>query len=634
MLTDKIGEAMEYFKKRILIAVCLLFSVSTIISAQSPADQLLAPGSSTDLPGVIPNDNKITAGTLSGNVLSVDLEVVWADFRMETPDRPGLRVTAIGEAGKSPQIPAPLLRVETGTTIRASIHNSLTDSSITVFGLSMRPSEKADSLVISPGQTKITEFVAGEPGTYLYWIQIGQGMPPRQGENDQLAGALIIDPKGGSPEDRIMVINIFSERADTLKYDVPFFETLTINGLSWPYTERMRPSVGDTLRWRVINASNRNHPMHLHGFYYDILSKGNWLKDHHYKPAEVRTVVTEFMRGRSTMMMRWIPTRPGKWLFHCHLSFHVTPEIRLPGAAELDPKHVHMAGLVIGIEVSPGPTDLISRGNPRALKLYANEYKTDSLTRFGFSFDPDFKPDRVHRSAPGPLLVMKQYQSTNVTVANRMSIPTGVHWHGLELDSWADGVPNWSASDGKVSPIIEPNEEFTYKLSHMRPGTFIYHTHLDDIHQLTRGLYGALIVLPEDQIYDSETDHVYIVQWRTPNPKVLSDVELNGMTNQPDRYAKTGEIHRLRVINIAPAGAITVRMMKNEKSYPIKTLAKDGADLPASQQVYIDESPRLGVGETADYTFTADESGTYELIIGYSPKFSLRQKWIIAKASE
>lgn len=613
---------------RFFLLLCLLFLTLNVAISQT-TERLIRPGTDVTLPIVSANDNTITAGKLTGNVLSVELEVSWAAFRMETEDRPGLRVRAIGEKGKAPQIPGPLLRVEAGTVIKAKIHNKLPDSSITVFGLHTRPSELSDSLLIEPGQSKLIEFGAGEPGTYLYWIRVGMGISSDMGEMDQLAGALVIDPKGGSPEDRIMVINIFSERADTLKYDVPWFESLTINGLSWPYTERIRPSVGDTLRWRVINASNRNHPMHLHGFYYDITSRGDWLKDRHYNDNEIRTVVTEFMRRRETMMMEWVPKRPGNWLFHCHLSFHVSPEIRLPGAGELDEDHVHMAGLVLGIEVSPGPTDLISRGEPRELKLYANEYKTDSLSRFGFSLDPYYKPDSVKLTAPGPLLIMKQYQSTNVTVSNRMSIPTGVHWHGLELDSWADGVPNWSASDGKVSPIIAPGKEFTYKLSHMRSGTFIYHSHLDDIHQLTGGLYGGLVVLPEGKTYDPDTDHVYIVQWRTPNPQAFSDVELNGRVQQPDIQIKAGELHRIRVINIAPAGNISVRMLKGEESYPIMALAKDGADLPESQQVQIEESPRFGVGETADFLFTATEPGNYELVVGYSPKFSWRQKWIV-----
>ena len=45
---------------------------------------------------------------------------------------------------------------------------------------------------------------------------------------------------------------------------------MAINGRSWPHTQRLLATVGDTLHWRVINASPEIHPMHLHGFYYRV----------------------------------------------------------------------------------------------------------------------------------------------------------------------------------------------------------------------------------------------------------------------------------------------------------------------------------------------------------------------------
>ena len=223
--------------------------------------------------------------------------------------------------------------------------------------------------------------------------------------------------------------------------------------------------------------------------------------------------------GLTTMSMKWVASRPGNWLFHCHLSYHVTPDIRLPGAAELDPPNEkqHMAGLVIGMTVKPGPSDLISKGPSREFNLYADQYFPGKSPRNGFSLSPDNKLDSNDITTPGPLLLLKQYQPTYVTVTNRMQIPTSVHWHGLDLDSWADGVPDFSASDGKMSPSIQPGEKFTYKLTLMRPGTYIYHSHFNDVQQIASGLYGPMIVMGEGQIYDPKTDHYYIVGWKTSN---------------------------------------------------------------------------------------------------------------------
>lgn len=329
-----------------LCRILLLFVIITQAAvAQSLHPQLLDAGSSTTLPRVLANDNRSPAGTQAGNTLDVQLDVVWADWRVETPEGPGLRVVALAEAGKAPTVPAPLLRVETGTHIRARLRNTLRDSTITVFGLQRRPAEQADSLVVPPGEARTVTFEAGEPGTYFYWVRLGTGTPFKEAEEEQLAGAFIIDPPGGSAPDRIFVINIFHTTTDPAHEE--WLEALTINGLSWPFTERLRPSVGDTLRWRVINASRRNHPMHLHGFFYAVTARGTLLEDTIYETEDRRLVVTETMRGRSTMAMEWIPTRPGTWVFHCHLSFHVAPFIRLPGAAEATHElgHVHMAGL-------------------------------------------------------------------------------------------------------------------------------------------------------------------------------------------------------------------------------------------------------------------------------------------------
>ena len=373
--------------------------------------------------------------------------------------------------------------------------------------------------------------------------------------------------------------------------------------------------------------------MHLHGFFYDIFSKGRHLSDEIYEPEDGRTVVTETMRGHSTMVMEWTPSRPGNWLFHCHLSFHVDPAVRLPGALESEDHEIHMAGLVLGIEVQPGPTDLIEKGEPREITLHVNEYGDDSLYTYGFSLDPDFQPDSLSGAAPGPPLFLNQYQATYVTVKNHMSIPTGIHWHGLELDSWADGVPGWSASEGRVSPVIQPGKEFTYKLSLMRPGTFIYHSHLDDVYQLTGGLYGPLIVVGEGDTFDALTDHLAIVGWRTPDPLSILDRELNGRFEQPDQRAVLGETHRIRVMHMAPAGQIRIRMVKEDSPVPLRAVAKDGAEFPPHQKVDIEVGHPMGVGETADFEFSPAEVGTYDLIIEYRHD-GWHQKWVVVAPDE
>ena len=73
-----------------IASLMLLLAASTIQAtvAQSLHPRLLDPGAATDLPRVMANDNRIPAGTLHNGVLELNLEIVWADWRMETEDGP------------------------------------------------------------------------------------------------------------------------------------------------------------------------------------------------------------------------------------------------------------------------------------------------------------------------------------------------------------------------------------------------------------------------------------------------------------------------------------------------------------------------------------------------------------------
>jgi FtsP/CotA-like multicopper oxidase with cupredoxin domain len=588
----------------------------------------LPAGITSGLDPILANDNRLPAGVLNNNQLSLNLQVKWGDFRMETPDRPGLKMVAIGEVGKPATIPSPLIRVKKGTTIHAKVHNTLKDSTITIYGFQKRPYTQTDSLFILPGETKQVRFEAGDAGTYMYWLKLGKGHKQEMfaEEKEQLAGAFVVDPEEGAPDDRVFVMNVFSHKAKQKDGEDLWLESLTINGLSWPFTENIETEVGEVLRWKVVNASDRVHPMHLHGFYFNVLERGTTQSASLLADDQIPIVVTETMLGRTTINMQWEVKRSGNWLFHCHLSFHVSTDVRLPNAEKLDPKETeqHMAGLVLGIKVKVGASDLISKGTSKNITLYATE-SNDQFKTFKFS-----QKNKDKTFTPGDLLLLKQYQTTNITVKNLMKSETVVHWHGLEIDSWSDGVPDWSSSDGRSSPIIEPGESFTYKLTTMRAGTFVYHSHLDDVNQLTKGLYGALIIIGENEVYHPELDHFYTMGWKNPFPQKKEDLDLNGWQEVPVQQAKLGETHRLRLINIAPAGAAWVRMTKDDKIIPIKIIAKDGADLPLAQQHEVDISSKIFVGETADYSFTPQEPGIYQLKFKYMMA-DWTQTWVVSE---
>lgn len=277
------------------------------------------------VPVVEANDNRRAAGTLRGDTLFVDLDVRMARWYPEASDGAFIEAPVVGEVGQAPQVPGPLIRVVERTPVVVRLTNALTDSTVTWYGLSTKPGQ--DSVSLGPGETTTVRFAAGHPGTYAYLARAGS-VDWNIREREQTVGAFIVDARGGRTDDRVFVLNVWGEPVDSTSYR----NALTINGRGWPYTERVRATRGDTLRWRVVNGTVRPHPMHLHGFYYRILSRGDGTRDSILTPRERRTVVTEMMPPFSTMAMEWVAAREGNWLFHCHLAFHVVPETRFtPG---------------------------------------------------------------------------------------------------------------------------------------------------------------------------------------------------------------------------------------------------------------------------------------------------------------
>src|SRR5690606_18767604 len=133
--------------------------------------------------------------------------------------------------------------------IQIKVHNRLSVPA-TLYGLHRRPGDSQDALVVEPGASKEVRFLAGEPGTYLYWARTPDGRRGTGRVADALlGGALLVDPPGAAADDRVFVLERWNGPTRT-----------AINGKSWPYTERLHYRVGETVRWRIINASDLSHP--------------------------------------------------------------------------------------------------------------------------------------------------------------------------------------------------------------------------------------------------------------------------------------------------------------------------------------------------------------------------------------
>jgi FtsP/CotA-like multicopper oxidase with cupredoxin domain len=576
------------------------------------------------------NDNRTPAGTLANGVLTIKLDAAIGSWAPEGSRGPALDFPVFAEQGKAPQIPGPLIRVPAGTEVRATIHNSLAFT-LCVRGLQQRSAATIDTFDIEPGATREIRFRATTPGTFYYWGRTTTSRieGPAQTNEAHLVGALIVDPPGAPARanDRVMVITTFRDSIQLPGKKWGRHELIAMNGMSWPYTERLNYTVGDTVNWRVINATAQPHPMHLHGFYFTVTSRGDRVRDTVFTEQQRRKAVTEYMSPGATMTMSWVPTRPGNWLFHCHLIFHIDQALRLAaeepseidghatGHAERD-----MAGLVMGLRVAPA-RGVMQAGDPmaaRKLRMFVDQKPNVFGDRPGYSFvlqDGPTEPVRDSVQFPSSTVVVHRGEPTEITVINRTSGHSSIHWHGIELESFYDGVAGWSGAGSRVAPMLAPGDSFIVRMTPDRAGTFIYHTHSDETVQLSSGLYGALLVLEPGQQRDPN-ERLFLMGEGGPDLKAVPFV--NGTSAPPPIELVVGTTHRFRLINISTAAPKNVRVLMDTALQAWRPFAKDGAELPAVQRTPRPARVVLGPGETMDFEVKRDKPGilTFEIVTG------------------
>jgi FtsP/CotA-like multicopper oxidase with cupredoxin domain len=603
--------------------------ILTVLAAAVPASGTAAVHAGPDLPLVRWNDNHDAAGVLEAGVLTLRLELVRGEWRYLGDDRPGVEILAFRETGHDPQNPGPLIRVPLGTEVRVWVANPL-DVPLIVHGLAPRRVAVMDSLVVAPGETREARFVADVAGTFYYWgTTTGSSLAERIYEDSQLNGALIVDPAGARPPDETMILSIWFQRPpDGGELDWQT-ETFTINGRPWPLTERLAYDLGDSVRWRLVNLTDGAHPMHLHGFFFQVEATGDGQHTRPLWPDERPFQVTRLIDSGGTVDLSWLADRPGGWPFHCHISYHVVANA-LPGdypdgdardAALLDghsdDPHHHvvrgMGGLMMGIYIRPPDGYVVDEPASRRIRLYVvSDSLTEGRRRFGYALaGEDGEPPDGPATWPGPTIVTHVGEPTAVTVINRTAEPTQVHWHGLEIESYFDGVAGVGGYPGATTPAILPGDSFEMRITPRRAGSYMYHTHLNDIRQQSAGLYGGFVVLPAGQAWNPELDRVYLLS--TDSDPDMSPL-LNGARELPPITLEAGTPYRLRFMNITlfNAGA---RLRLTFDGFPVRwrALGKDGADFPSRLQTTDFADRVVSVGETLDFEFLPREPGEYRL---------------------
>ena len=255
----------------------------------------------------------------------------------------------------------------------------------------------------------------------------------------------------------------------------------------------------------------------------------------------------------------------------------------------------------------------------------------------------------VNGGIPGPTLRFTEGDSAVIHVTNAMDMETSVHWHGLLLPNFQDGVPYLT------TPPIKPGGTFTYGFPLKQSGTYWYHAHT--MLQEQSGVYGSIVIDPKTPSKDYDSDLVLVLsdwtnekpmsvmrnlrrgnEWygvkkgtSTPLAKVIGEGAFGAQLNfwrqrmqgadladiyydaflingeQAPTYPvlKPGERVRVRVINAAASSQFWLTF----GGAPPMLIAADGLDVVPVPHA----TTFIAIAETYDFIVTIPQSGRIEM---------------------
>ena len=190
----------------------------------------------------------------------------------------------------------------------------------------------------------------------------------------------------------------------------------------------------------------------------------------------------------------------------------------------------------------------------------------DDVKEFHLIAEPvrqEFAPGTVvdawgyNGSTPGPTIEAVEGDRVRIFVENRLPEKHAVHWHGLILPNGMDGV------GGLTQPHIPPGRTMVYEFTLHQHGTYMYHSHSDEMFQMALGMYGFFVIHPKASVEpQADVDYaLFLGEWavhpgtRVPDPMVMLDFNLFTFNGRmfpavPHLVARTGDLIRVRLANV------------------------------------------------------------------------------------
>lgn len=280
----------------------------------------------------------------------------------------------------------------------------------------------------------------------------------------------------------------------------------------------------------------------------------------------------------------------------------------------------------------------------RPVREYTLTIKEEMVNKAG----KDVKGMTVNGTIPGPTLEFTEGEYAVIYVKNEMKEETSVHWHGIIIPNFYDGVPYLT------TPPIRPGETFKYEFPITQAGTYWYHSHT--MLQEQSGVFGSIVINPKEKTLDYDTDLVLMLSdWTNEKPmNVLRNLKrgnewygikkgtstplnqviargafgaqldfwrqrmegadiadiyypaflVNGQQNPEYSDYKAGEKVRLRIIN----GSASTQFWMTFGGEMPTLVAADGLDVVPVQK----NKTFIAIAETYDFIVTIPENGKIE----------------------
>jgi FtsP/CotA-like multicopper oxidase with cupredoxin domain len=266
--------------------------------------------------------------TLNGWTLPWRMNNGWKEFHLiAEPVRrqiaPGMTANLWGYNGQSP---GPTIECVEGDKVRIFVTNKLPEhTTIHWHGILLPNGMDGVGGLTQPqipvGKTFVYEFEMKKSGTFMYH--------PHADEMTQMAmgmmGFFVVHPKNPNfmkvDRDFVFLLNAFDIKPGAATPNVNTmldFNLWCWNSRAFPGIDPFVVRTGDKVRIRFGNLTMTNHPVHMHGYDFEVTcTDGGWVPKSARWPEVTVDVAVGQMRA-----FEFTADAPGDWAIHCHKSHH------------------------------------------------------------------------------------------------------------------------------------------------------------------------------------------------------------------------------------------------------------------------------------------------------------------------